>query len=238
MAVKNVVYSRADDEQYSLDSPFLPLSFFVLFLLFVLLLPPCTFLSSSLHSLTSVCIFFYPIVSLVSLFCTHKVWRVVSQQDGCWMWGCHGDWAAVFHGQIRRMVEIGWDPILISNFVCVFTHTQGVPFSAKIIFTCQSEQVCTLICQHLPNMEQQRHLTSPRLLRLLPHISSVNSNYTLVLFPQDCSHFRAHSATPTLLPQMHCSTRSGSKVGVLLSNVLSSWMRLDVGVVADLPILG
>lgn len=36
----------------------------------------------------------------------------------------------------------------------------------------------------------------------------------------------AHSATPTLPPQMHSSTRSGSRTGVLLSNVLSRWMRL------------
>lgn len=36
----------------------------------------------------------------------------------------------------------------------------------------------------------------------------------------------AHSATPTLPLQMHSSTRSGSSARVLLSNVLSRWMRL------------
>lgn len=50
MAVKNVIFGRTDDEQYSLDSSF--------FSLFVLLLPLCTFLSNSWDSLASVCIFF------------------------------------------------------------------------------------------------------------------------------------------------------------------------------------
>jgi len=142
------------------------------------------------------------------------------------IWGCHGDWTDVFHGQIRRILDESSHTHTHAHThtrIKFCTYLSGL-FSPKISFLssakmtvhCQVKLMCvTASWSSLP--------TTVAVVFSSQHLKSQLTLYCGVLALTLLSY--AHSATPTLPPQVHSSTRSGSRLGVLLY-VSSHWMRL------------